>query len=298
MASVRGYLPRSSTDSIAMSVTFIGIPLAFLHGIFYVTPTLYPLEDQYVSRCLHYTFMIYLLVTVMTDLMFTMTTDPSCQTLTLPQMSQPGWSYCDYCKQYVPPRTHHCLTCEKCFLRRDHHCFFVGRCVGYQNHKYFMLFVLHIFVTSVYSLIMSVNLVMLLNGGFSWRVLIASVLPVMAWMMQIININPIVLIGTSAAFLFLLMTSAMLLLHVSHLYKGQTYWEAQNNIPQPKGWMRNARDVLGSNWWLVWVSPLIPSPLPADGMHYPPKEAVKHPRVNPKHNVPAETRNKTNRKKV
>lgn len=275
MASIKDYLPRSPTDRLAMTVTFLGIPFAFIHGIVNVVPSLYPREEDMYVRIGHYALMVYLLVTVLSDLFLTMVTDSSCQQLTLPQMSQPGWDYCTYCKQCVPPRTRHCLTCRKCFLRRDHHCYFVGRCIGYHNHRYFILFVFHVFVTALYATILNFQLVFVLNDGFTWRVLVAAILPVMAWMLQLISINSIVLIGTSMALLFMIMCGAMLCLHVWHLYKGQTYWESLQSVPQPRGWFRNAKDVLGSNWWLLWLSPWIPSPLPGDGLHYPPKETVK-----------------------
>ena len=295
MEFFKEYRPKTSTDTIAMSMTFLAIPFAFLHGVLYVTPTLYPSEEDVLVRSFHYIAISYCLVTVLTDLLLTMVTDTSCQRVTLSSISQPGWSYCSYCQQYVPPRTHHCLTCQKCFLRRDHHCYFVGRCVGYQNHKYFMLFVFHCFVTCLYSLILSIKLVLYLNGGVSFSIIVASILPVMAWTMLITTVNPIVLIATSTSLLFMVMCGAMLILHVSHLYKGQTFWEAQNGVPQPRGWLRNARDVLGSNWWIIWLCPLIPSPLPADGLHYPPKEAVKPP---PPTQIQTTSKNGTKRKRI
>lgn len=282
MEFVKKYIPRSPTDRLAMTVTFLGIPFAFIHGILNVVPSLYPRDEDVTVRIGHYVVMVYLLVTVLSDLFLTMVTDPSCQPLTLPQMSQPGWDYCTYCNQCVPPRTRHCFTCCKCFLRRDHHCYFVGRCIGYQNHKYFMLFVFHTFITALYATVLSVQLVFSLNEGFSWRVLVAAILPVMSWMLQLVSMSYLVLIGTSMALLFMAMCAAMLCLHVWHLYNGQTYWESLQSVPQPKGWIRNAQDVLGSNWWLIWLSPWIPSPLPGDGLHYPPKETVRRP-ANNKH---------------
>ena len=162
MERLKEYFPRTSTDTLAMTVTFSSIPFAFLHGVLYVTPTLYSMNDDLTgeerdynrfNRIAHCFFMVYLLIVVLGDLILTLVVDPSCQKITLPHLAQPGWAHCPNCKQHVPPRTHHCLTCRKCVLRRDHHCFFVGRCIGYQNHKYFMLFVFHTFIGSIYALV-------------------------------------------------------------------------------------------------------------------------------------------------
>lgn len=283
MEFIKEYLPRTSADGVAMIITFFSLPAAFLHGIFYVTPNLYPLDDRYSVeeqqqhiwwRNVHYLIMTYTFIIVTTDLFLTLLTEPSCQKLTLPNVPQPGWVHCPYCQKFVPPRTHHCLTCSKCVLRRDHHCFFVGRCVGYQNHKYFMLFLFHTFISTLYALILSIKLVFFLSDGFSWIMLGAAIFPVMAWTLQLITVNPYMLMATSASFLFMCLSLVLLIMHSWHLYKGQTFWEATRGVPQPKGWIKNARDVLGCNWWLTWICPFIPSPLPNDGTHYSPKEEI------------------------
>ena len=57
-----------------------------------------------------------------------------------------GNSYCEKCKMWRPPRSHHCSRCGHCSLRMDHHCAFIGRCVGRRNYKAFVLFLVHAFV--------------------------------------------------------------------------------------------------------------------------------------------------------
>ena len=288
MNILREYSPRRLNDAIPMAVTFIGIPFAFQHGFFYVTPRLYPLIDEQSEeerfynrsmRILHYCFMTYLLVIVMADLFLTLLVEPSCTKKKSSQLLQPGWVHCPYCKQYVPPRTYHCLTCRKCVYRRDHHCFFVGRCIGYQNHKHFMLFAFHTFVAALYASVLSMKLVFHLYNGFSWEVLVAAIFPVIAVTLELVEITPVVLICTSLAVIFMILTGGLLAINLLHLYKGQTFWEATHNIPQPKGFVRNARDLLGANWWIVWVCPFIPSPLPGDGKHYLPAECGENGRV-------------------
>jgi len=63
--------------------------------------------------------------------------------------------FCKFCKKPKPPRTHHCHICKKCILRMDHHCPWVSNCVGFYNHKYFVLFLLYLWLGCGYTAVMS-----------------------------------------------------------------------------------------------------------------------------------------------
>ena len=275
MAPLKKYLPRTMTDALAMSLTFVLIPVAYLHGVLYVAPSLYSTEESGSTYQMHVLAMTYLLAAGVWDLVKTMVTDSSCVGITLPNMAQPGWNHCPYCKTYVPPRAFHCLTCRKCSLRRDHHCFFVGKCIGYKNHKFFTLFLFHVFIAALYALILSFTLVFRMSGGFSFIVLGATIFPMIAWFFQLIPVNFIVMVLTSLTVLVVVVSGAMLGVTLWHIYNGQTFWEAQQNIRRAPGWKNNAEDVLGSRWWVTWLCPFIPSPLPGDGSHYPPRDHVR-----------------------
>lgn len=280
MASgLKRFLPRTRVDAFAMSITFIMIPSAYVHGAFNVLPGLYSTTAEYLTDeqveenrstyRLHMIFMTYLLAIVLWDLAFTLTTDSSCKGVSLPQMSQPGWNYCPYCKQHAPPRAYHCLSCEKCILRRDHHCYFVGQCIGYHNHRHFLLFVFHASITLLYAFILSLMLIFKINGGFSLLVLGSAIFPMIGWLLQLVHVNLLVMMGTSLSIMFMVITMVMFGVSVKNLYNGQTFWEGNKGVRRDPGWMKNAADVLGSRWWLTWLCPFIPSPLPGDGCHYP-----------------------------
>lgn len=271
MEYIRPYLPRARTDMIAMAVTFLLIPWGLLYGVLHVVPSLYPSEAEHSRwwRTVHSLAILYGFAAVTYDLVMTMVTETSSIQLTLPEVPQCGWSHCPYCNKFSPPRTQHCLTCEKCILRRDHHCYFVGRCIGYKNHKYFILFLLHVFLCAAYAFVLSVQLVIQLNEGFSWFLLLAAVFPVLIWLLQVVNANPLVLMAScSCAFLFLIGSSVLLVVNLRNLYNGQTFWEASKGVRRSPGLFKNANDLLGNRWWLTILFPFINSELPNDGTHY------------------------------
>ncbi|CAF1358172.1 unnamed protein product [Adineta steineri] len=67
--------------------------------------------------------------------------------------TEEGWTICNRCDTYRPPRAHHCRICKRCVRKLDHHCPWVNNCVGEFNQKYFILFLFYIGATSVYSVI-------------------------------------------------------------------------------------------------------------------------------------------------
>ena len=61
----------------------------------------------------------------------------------IPEMCK--FTYCEPCKQLMPPRSEHCEFCKKCILRVDHHCIWMGNsCIGLLNHKFFILYLLYL----------------------------------------------------------------------------------------------------------------------------------------------------------
>mmetsp|Transcript_1882 Transcript_1882/g.4788 ORF Transcript_1882/g.4788 Transcript_1882/m.4788 type:complete len:435 (-) Transcript_1882:72-1376(-) len=65
-------------------------------------------------------------------------------------------NYCEHCKNWKPPRTHHCSICKKCVLRMDHHCPFTGNCIGMRNHGHFALMYIFAMLGLIYSSILCI----------------------------------------------------------------------------------------------------------------------------------------------
>lgn len=61
---------------------------------------------------------------------------------------------CHKCNHFKPIRAHHCSICKRCIVKMDHHCPWIASCVGVGNMKFFILFVVYIFSTSAYCLLM------------------------------------------------------------------------------------------------------------------------------------------------
>ncbi|CAM9451865.1 unnamed protein product [Ascophyllum nodosum] len=63
--------------------------------------------------------------------------------------------YCKKCQQLKPARAHHCHVCDRCIVNMDHHCPWMNNCVGYLNYRYFVLFLLYMFVGCFYAVLIT-----------------------------------------------------------------------------------------------------------------------------------------------
>lgn len=258
-----------------MGFTFLSIPTSYLHGVLYIAPTIWPTETATSAYYCAILVMTFLFVNTYTNLIFTVTTETSCGRIPLPVVSQPGWYFCPYCRYYSPPRAHHCSTCRCCMLRRDHHCFFAGKCIGYYNHRYFVAFLIYLTMSSICGVVTSFLAISRLTGSFSFTFIPAFIFPVLAWVFQMMPVNPIVMLETSLAIFVTVGAGGLLGLQIYMISRGQTYHELQKNIHvYGRTMTENFADVLGRNWWFCWILPFIPSPRPGDGAHYPPGDQV------------------------
>ncbi|KAF4752445.1 hypothetical protein FOZ62_014224 [Perkinsus olseni] len=72
--------------------------------------------------------------------------------------------YCEWCKNYKPPRSHHCSRCNRCVDRMDHHCDVTGNCVGARNQGSFILVFIFGSAACIYAQYMIWSTVLLREG--------------------------------------------------------------------------------------------------------------------------------------
>ena len=282
---LRELLPKSIIDSLAMMFVFVMIPVAYVHGMFYVTPTIWPLsgvpdevrDRNWLPHYASWIFQTVCLVNGVTSLFLMLLTDTSCGCIPLPVVSQPGWTFCPYCQYYTPPRAYHCPVCQKCILRRDHHCYFTGKCVGLYNHRYFISFLAVVSIAGCYAAVLNYWLLSQMMGKFSWTVIPSLAFPIFTWLFNITPVNPVVMCLASCSVFVCFTAGLMLAIQLGQIYSSQTFWELKKRTrPYNHGALYNIRDVLGVTWWLAWITPFVASPLPNDGSHYPPLNENGH----------------------
>ncbi|XP_061582293.1 probable palmitoyltransferase ZDHHC24 [Cololabis saira] len=182
-----------------------------------------------------------------------------------------GWRYCYTCETHTPPRCSHCYDCKVCVLRRDHHCVFFGQCVGFHNYRHFVSCLLFMWMGLLYAMVMNAEVfIVILKEGVTVHSVLLLLIP---WIMLVSG----QVSARAFAFAFIadtcvvgfLLVSGFFFFHLFLLFRGQTTreWYSRRR-PYSLGLLGNMRHMLGLRWYLCWLCPLIPSPLPGDGIHF------------------------------
>ncbi|XP_055783527.1 probable palmitoyltransferase ZDHHC24 [Salvelinus fontinalis] len=189
-----------------------------------------------------------------------------------------GWRYCYTCETHTPPRCSHCYDCKVCVLRRDHHCVFFGQCVGFRNYRYFLSCLLFMWTGLLYAVVMNAEVfIIILKEGVTLHSILLLLMP---WIMLVSG----QVTARAFAFAFIadtcvlgfLLVAAFLFFHLFLLLRGQTTREWYSiRRPYNLGLLGNLRHGLGTRWYICWLCPLIPSPLPGDGIHFQVTESLE-----------------------
>ncbi|KAH3799421.1 hypothetical protein DPMN_153029 [Dreissena polymorpha] len=181
-----------------------------------------------------------------------------------------GWRYCAECDLNLPPRSHHCKVCNVCILKRDHHCWFTGCCIGYFNHRYYIAMVTHIVAAALYCNIYNLEFVVTVKGHLTLWKFLSYLGPHFGLIFGYYGFYTffITTMTTVGSVLFLIFTW-LLYIQIEQLWYGQTKHERKKRIKKYNlGFLHTLRECLGTRWFLVFLFPWLPSPLPGSGTSF------------------------------
>ncbi|CAD8105753.1 unnamed protein product [Paramecium sonneborni] len=167
------------------------------------------------------------------------------------KLDQSTLKYCDKCCLPKPQRTHHCSICNKCVLKMDHHCPWVGQCVGHQNHRFFILFLTHIAIGTLYISILNLNIMM--NNKFDQYKNLESKVFTVVWPL---NISLFLMLSGFSGWNWYLAMKGMTTLE---------FWDKNPNFKKSKR-ILNLQQIFGDvRNWIQILSPSVRD-LPSNGV--------------------------------
>lgn len=294
-------LPFDKVDRFGFFATFILIFIVTWNDL----NTLYyrSLEEDLYAMPIFF-IGLWCLTNVLGNAYKAIVTDTTINSIDLPTILLPEWRYCSFCEQNTPPRCFHCFTCNKCILKRHNHCTFLGKCAGYKNQRYYLLFILHVWIGVILSNIThSHYLIDVFITAPSFTKIFTAIMPLFALIFGMISfmdfiyvfLNSITLILLPLLFFYMLMNYKMGLTN-------QTWNENAKNIQVYNlGWMHNLQEILGSNWYLAILTPFSKLKLIGDGIRFKKNDLMPSKSSNENmmnNNFGYDTNNHINRRRI
>ncbi|XP_029708448.2 probable palmitoyltransferase ZDHHC24 [Aedes albopictus] len=269
------FLPRSIQDGVATAFMAAIIPITFWFEVYVVIPGVHGADS--VFNWIHLGPALFLLYNISANMLATIMCDTSCRTeiINVPTnvavasgLGSGSWHLCSTCEAVAPPRSWHCNTCGTCVLKRDHHCVFTGCCIGHRNHRYFIMFVLHLFVATLYASVLNNYFIWFVRGEEfrNWTSLVKIVFP-LAMLVIDTSTKQYYLVIYLINMVGMMFTGVLLIYHGRLILNGRVVHE-RNSQEYDLGWKENLRMVLGKRWRLVWLSPFLKSKLPHNGVNW------------------------------
>lgn len=274
------FLPRTIPDIAATFFFIFMIPLTFWFELWVVIPDIHGYGSW--THAMYFGLGLFLLYNVSANLLAVIIVDTS----TKPHMIRPppnaqdkGWIFCASCEAVSPPRSWHCPICDVCVLKRDHHCIFSGSCVGHANHRYFIMLLVHLFVSTAFSTVYNSYYFWIAHGVDFKNFLsfMKMIFPMVVLFFEYdekqyyLVIYLILLIGS-------LFAGALLYYHWNLICNGVIVSEKNkpSSVSYNMGFKENWKAVLGERYYLTWISPLIQSPPTHDGIYWENVETNKN----------------------
>lgn len=273
---LKALLPRSTSDRVAFFFLLFAIHSIAFFELFAVLPSIYSTgahateSGQCSFYFIHISVGIFAYINVMLNLWKIMTTNTSTRGMVLPIQLKPGWKFCAACECNSPPRSFHCYNCNLCILLRDHHCTFTGNCIGLHNRRYYLSLLMSMCLAAGYSMALNYDYMYHLFGSISLTSILTIMFPMISWIfVKTESVTAFQVFMCSLCIVGFLLSSGLLVYHMINTVNGQVVYERSYNINiYNLGWKENLALVLGTRWKISWLSPLIPSPIPSDGLDY------------------------------
>eukprot|EP01138_Halocafeteria_seosinensis_P015061 gb/GECG01015374.1/.p1 GENE.gb/GECG01015374.1/~~gb/GECG01015374.1/.p1 ORF type:complete len:479 (+),score=42.62 gb/GECG01015374.1/:1-1437(+) len=157
--------------------------------------------------------------------------------------------YCERCRAIKPPRAHHCSVAQRCVIRMDHNCPWVNNTVGQNNYKFFVLFILYVFIGCSLSVFLT-----LIRIWWCWRI---------GPCFRYYSTADIVMICISSilALFFAIFVASM----AYDQFEGLT--TDTSGVEAMKGWiekdipvMEGLKSYMGCDFGIKWFLPTLPDP--------------------------------------
>lgn len=263
-------MPKTLVDGFCLIFFMVIIPLGYMFHLFVSLPYYYDGDESFIYK-IHFVFSTYCLVNLVGNYVATFMVDTSIRGEILNREDNDKWKLCASCECFVPPRTWHCNICSVCIMKRDHHCSFTACCVGHHNERYFLMFLFHFMIATIYCSYFNMFFMWSTFVGFSWIGVLKIIFPLAivlsgldASLVQVYRVFCILTV------IGLVATTGLFFYHLGNVINGRVMYENSKRISDYNlgSWRENIETTLGTKWYLTWFIPFIDSPLPCDGIHW------------------------------
>jgi len=164
--------------------------------------------------------------------------------------------WCNKCKKFKPPRTHHCSCCKRCVVLMDHHCPWLNQCIGFYNRKLFINMLLYMDLGLIYfSLLLLSRFYGTFYGNeepFTWFdvLLTVALIVILIWSLP----GLIILFCQEIFYVSNNMTRIELWTKHWANYDAKERGEVYH-YPYDLGKLKNFRQVFGQSY-LLWILPI------------------------------------------
>lgn len=261
------FWPRHPMDWGMFFITLILMPTIYMYEMFTVYPNVWNFWQSF------HDFIPYggcfVFSNIVTNYVGLIVTDTSVPREVMSGTRKPSlnWQFCSECISYVPPRSWHCKQCKQCILKRDHHCLFSGCCVGHFNSRFFIMFLIYVFIGTLYCVLSDTVFLMDKVDFTSPSALLKIGFPAFAYLSGMETLtNECYILLYIINWASLIFATVMLIFHVKIALKGQvTHDVTVRSLKYDFGKLQNVIEVMGNRWYIAWAFPFISSSLPRNG---------------------------------